>query len=440
MIIAEKPGIHRVSFYTLGCKLNQAETDGIATLFRQHKYQVVPFKEEADLTFINTCTVTAEADAKCRQIIRQAQQASPAGRIVVAGCFPQVQPDKIAALDGIDMILGTREKFNILDMIRLLEGERNGEPLVWIGDMGAVATYDDVPLISIPSRTRAFLKVQDGCDYKCSYCIVPLARGKGRSRALDDCLTEARWLAAEGYEELVLTGVNIGTWEDDQGRFHDLLEAVSDVEGLRRIRISSVEPNLITDELIKLVKQRDNIAPHFHIPMQHASDTVLGAMKRRYRIRDYEDTLSRIVTDIPDAAIGTDVIVGYPGETDGDFKSLVKAIERLPLTYHHIFRYSEREGTTACTMTDTVDPGERKRRSSILRDVSRNRRLQTAQQMLGQVRTVHIEQQNESKAWEGFTDNYLRVQVPLSKAPEDAFLPVELTDYDDPYFQGRLTT
>ncbi|MFC1620527.1 tRNA (N(6)-L-threonylcarbamoyladenosine(37)-C(2))-methylthiotransferase MtaB, partial [Candidatus Neomarinimicrobiota bacterium] len=173
--IAEKPEIQRVSFYTLGCKLNQAETDGIATLFRQRKYRVVPFKEEADLTFINTCTVTAEADAKCRQIIRQSQQASPAGRIVVAGCFSQVQSDKIAAMHGIDMILGTREKFNILDLIRLLEGERNEEPLVWVGDMGNAATYDDVPLIAMPSRTRAFLKVQDGCDYKCGYCIVPLA-------------------------------------------------------------------------------------------------------------------------------------------------------------------------------------------------------------------------------------------------------------------------
>jgi threonylcarbamoyladenosine tRNA methylthiotransferase MtaB len=440
MLIAEKPGIQRVSFYTLGCKLNQAETDGIATLFRQHKYQIVPFKEAADLTFINTCTVTAEADAKCRQIVRQAQQASPAGRIVVAGCFPQVQSEKVAALDGIDMILGTREKFKILDMIRLLEGERNGEPLVWIGDMGTVATYDDVPLISMPSRTRAFLKVQDGCDYKCSYCIVPLARGRGRSRMLDDCLTEARWLAAEGYEELVLTGVNIGTWEDDQDRFHDLLEAVSEVEGLRRIRISSVEPNLITDELIELIKQRDNIAPHFHIPMQHASDKVLGAMKRRYRMHDFEDTLNRIVADIPDAALGTDVIVGYPGETDGDFKLLVKAIERLPLTYHHIFRYSEREGTAASTLTSTVDPGERKRRSSALRDISSDRRRQTAKQMLGQVRIVHIEQQNERKVWEGFTDNYLRVEVPLQRAPDDPFLPVELTDYNDPYFQGKLTT
>jgi threonylcarbamoyladenosine tRNA methylthiotransferase MtaB len=255
---------------------------------------------------------------------------------------------------------------------------------------------------------------------------------------MDDCLTEARWLAAEGYQELVLTGVNIGTWEEDSLKFHDLIEAISNVDGLRRIRLSSVEPNLVTNELIDLVKRRENIAPHFHIPLQHASDSVLAAMRRRYQMSNFQDVLSRIIAELPDAALGTDVIVGFPGESDDDFKLLIKAVESLPLTYYHIFRYSERDGTAASLMTGSVPPGERKRRASKLGEVSRKRRQQVVEHMLGQVRTVHFEYPAADDVWEGFTDNYLRVQVPLAKPPDDPFQPIELTSYQEPYFQGRL--
>ncbi len=446
--------INRVSFRTLGCKLNQAETDAIAALFRQRGWQVVPFRQAADLTFINTCTVTSEADAKSRQAIRQAirqaVQASPRGLVAAVGCYAQVKPEEVAALEGVDLVLGTREKYRILDLLDLLEGGKLDRPLVRVGDIGEVETYDEAPFISstTPSgpdvlsgtgRARAFLKVQEGCDYNCSYCIIPTARGLGRSRPLDDCLKEARRLVAEGYREIVLTGVNIGTWEADDLRFHDLLAVVSRVEGLRRVRVSSIEPNLITDELIRLAAERENIAPHFHVPLQHASDRVLKAMRRRYSIADYRKVIERIAAAIPDAAIGADVMVGFPGETEDDFRQLVEALTELPLTYHHVFRYSEREGTVASRITAAVDPAVRKERSCVLREISRKRRLEVARRSIGQTRLVHFEHPNGDGHWEGLTDNYLRVRVPITAPLDDPFQPVRLTRYNDSTLFGRLS-
>ena len=448
--------IRRVSFRTLGCKLNRAETDAIAALFRQRGCQVVPFRQESDLTVINTCTVTGEADAKSRQAIRQAirqvVQASPRGLVAAVGCYAQVKPEEVAALEGVDLVLGTREKYRILDLLDLLERGKPGKPLVRVGDIGEVETYDESPFISATSRARAFLKVQEGCDYSCSYCIIPAARGLGRSRPLDGCLKEARRLVAEGYREIVLTGVNIGTWEADdlpgtprgsaQGQgllFHDLLAAVSRVEGLRRIRISSIEPNLITGDLIRLAAERENIAPHFHVPLQHASDQMLKAMRRRYRIADYRKVIERIAAAIPDAAIGADVMVGFPGETEDDFRQLVEALSALPLTYHHVFRYSEREGTVASRMTAAVDPAVRKERSCVLREISRKRRLEVARRSIGQTRLVHFEHPNGDGHWEGLTDNYLRVRVPITAPLDDPFQPVRLTRYNDSTLFGRLS-
>ncbi len=464
-IANDTPAIRRVSFHTLGCKLNQTETDTVAARFRQRGWRVVPFRSEAELTFINTCTVTAEADAKSRQAIRQAirraVRVSPRGKVVVAGCYAQVRPDEAAVLEGVDLVLGTREKWRVLELLDLLEGRKPGRPLVRVGDLGEVMTWDEAPFISATARTRAFLKVQEGCDYHCSYCIVPAARGRGRSRPLDYCLKEGRRLVAEGYREIVLTGVNIGTWEDGglpgtpresaqgQGlRFHDLLAAVSGVEGLRRVRVSSIEPNLITDDLIRLAAERENIAPHFHVPLQHASDRVLKAMRRRYRFTDYRTVVERIAAAIPDAAIGADVMVGFPGETEDDFKQLAGALGNLPLTYYHIFRYSEREGTVASRMTDAVDPALRKERSAVLREISRQRRLDVARQAIGQTRLVHFERPDGNGHWEGpsgpglltgLTDNYLRVRVPVSRPLDDPFQPVRLTEYNDSTLMGRLS-
>ncbi|UCH61839.1 MAG: tRNA (N(6)-L-threonylcarbamoyladenosine(37)-C(2))-methylthiotransferase MtaB [Fidelibacterota bacterium] len=449
-IAKDTPAIRQVSFNTLGCKLNQAETDAIATLFRRRGWQVVPFRQESDLTVINTCTVTGEADAKSRQAIRQAirraARTSPQGKVVVAGCYSQIRPEEAASFEGVDLVLGTREKWRILDLLEQIEGNGPDLPLIHVGNIGVAETYDEAPLVSAPipsgcrtGRTRAFLKVQEGCDYHCSYCIVPAARGLGRSRPLESCLEEVCRLVAEGYREVVLTGVNIGTWQEKGLRFNDLLAAMSRVDGLRRIRVSSIEPNLLTDEIIRLVAERENIAPHFHVPLQHASDRVLKAMRRRYCIADYRAVLERIVTAIPDAAIGADVMVGFPGETEKDFRQLAGTLTDLPLTYHHIFRYSERSSTAASHIIGAVDPVVRKERSAVLREISRQRRRQVARRSIGQTRQVHFERPDGNGSWEGLTDNYLRVKVPVPMALDDPFQPVQLTGYGNSALLGRLS-
>ncbi len=428
--------IQRVSFHTLGCKLNQAETASIAAGFRARGCQVVPFRQAADLTFINTCTVTHEADAKSRQAIRQARAASPGGRLVVAGCYAQLKPVEISALEGVDLILGSREKFQVLELLEQL-GRGGGErPLVYVAGNDDIEAYDESPFISATSRTRAFLKVQDGCDYTCSYCIIPAARGRARSRSLEDCLGEARRLMAAGYRELVLTGVNIGTWGEGELLFHDLLAGISETEGLRRLRISSIEPELITSRMLEIMAERENICPHLHLPLQHASDRILGAMRRRYSFGDYQATLERVVTMVPGIAVGADLIVGFPGETEDEFNQLAEAVNALPLTYHHIFRYSERQGTVAARLEGSVDPKERKRRSALLRAISRRKRKAYALGFLGQTREVYFEGQPRDGQWEGLTDNYLRVRMAGSGSGRDPFQLVRLKQLDGEVLQG----
>ncbi len=428
--------IRRVSFHTLGCKLNQAETASIAAGFRERGCQVVPFRQAADLTFINTCTVTGEADAKCRQAIRQARAASPMGRLVVAGCYAQIKPQEIAALEGVDLILGSREKYRVLELLEQLENGGGQRPLVYLDGRGEIEAYDESPFISATSRTRAFLKVQDGCDYTCSYCIIPAARGRARSRPLEDCLSEARRLMDSGYRELVLTGVNIGTWREGESVFHDLLARISETEGLRRLRISSIEPELITARMLEVMAQRENICPHLHLPLQHASDRILGAMRRRYSFGDYQATLERVVTAVPGIAVGTDLIVGFPGETEDEFNQLAEAVSALPLTYHHIFRYSEREGTVAARLEGSVDPKERKRRSGLLRAISHRKREAYALGFIGQTREVYFEGDPRDGQWEGLTDNYLRVRMASTGSGRDPFQEVRLQQLEGEVLQG----
>lgn len=430
--------IRKVSFHTLGCKLNQAETDAIAALFANRGYEIVPFRQPADLTYINTCTVTNEADAKSRQVIRQAIEASPGGRVVAAGCYAQISPDEVAALDGVDIVLGTHEKYGLFDLLDRLQAGKLEQPLIRVGDTGDLVTFDESPFISATSRTRAFLKVQEGCDYHCSYCIIPLARGRGRSRPLTDCLAEARRLVDTGYRELVLTGVNIGAWQDGKRLFHDLLAAVSDIPGLRRIRVSSIEPNLITTDMLALMGARDNLCPHLHIPLQHASDSVLKAMRRRYLFADYREVLARVVETLPEAALGADVMVGFPGETEEDFQTLAAALAELPTTYHHIFRYSERSGTVAARISGQVDPAVRKERSRILREISRRKTQAYARCFVGRVQEVCFEQRVPGGGWEGITANYLRVRVADGGMQQGAFRQVLLTGQQDLVLTGAI--
>ncbi|MFC1481961.1 tRNA (N(6)-L-threonylcarbamoyladenosine(37)-C(2))-methylthiotransferase MtaB [Candidatus Neomarinimicrobiota bacterium] len=415
----------RVSLHTLGCKLNQAETSALGVGFISRGYAIVPFHEPAEITYINTCTVTNEAAAKSRQTIRQAIQASPQGKIVVAGCYAQISPEEISRLEGVDLILGSAEKFKLFDYLDSLGEEENSEPLVYVNDHREIQEYADSPYTAIGSRTRAFLKVQDGCDYNCSYCVIPVARGRARSRPLDACLNEARDMVYQGYKELVLTGVNLGTWSAGQFVFHDLVDRLSRIEGIERIRISSIEVNLITDQLISLVRERENICPHFHVPLQHSSDNILSAMRRRYNFSFYSKKLEQIASAIQGVGIGADVIVGFPGETAEDFQHLAESLIELPTTYHHIFRYSERRGTVAAMLTDPIPVAERKARSQILHEISRKKSSKFVKQFIGQLRHVHLESVHDKRI-SGMTDNYLRVELAADECTPGDIVPVEL--------------
>ena len=404
-------GIRRVSFHTLGCKLNRSETDALAAQFAARGYQIVPFRQPADLAVINTCTVTGEADAKSRQAIRQAADRSRATRVAAIGCYTQMHPEEAAGLEGIDLLLGTRNKFELIDLLPELESRPVEGPLVRITPTGEDRVFDEAPSISATDRTRAALKVQDGCDYGCSYCIIPAARGTSRSRPLADCLSEARELVQRGYHELVITGVNLGAWTAGGLVFDDLLEAVSDVPGLRRIRISSIEPNLITGRTLQLIADRENICHHLHLPLQHASDRILGAMRRRYSFADYRRKVDRAVELLPDVAIGADVMVGFPGEKEQDFDILARALADLPNAYYHIFRYSERAGTLATALAGSVDPRVRRERAQVLREIALQKQQAFARRFVRQTRTVHFESRTNEGQWSGLTDNYLRVLV-----------------------------
>ncbi len=428
--------INTISFYTLGCKLNQAESDAIAENLRRRGYSIVPFKAPADLTVINTCTVTNEADSKSRQMIRSAIKTSPDGRVVAMGCYAQIKPKDLAAIDGVDMVLGTNEKYRLPELLEELVEDRTS-PLVYVNDSGEINDYRESEFISATGRTRAFLKIQEGCDYYCSYCIIPFARGKARSRRYDECLSEAVSLVSKGYRELVLTGINIGTWNDGDKQLVDLLEGLSQVAGLARIRISSIEPNTVTDRLLKLVNDRPNICPHLHIPIQSGSPAVLKRMRRKYQLDDYHNLARRINRIAPGIALGTDIIAGFPGETEEEFGETISAIEELPFTYLHIFRYSNRDGTVAAKLTDHVDYHTTKKRAAILRQMGMKKKEQYSQKYLESVRPVLFESADGNGQISGMTNNYIRVKVSGDENLSNTIWSVRLIEDCGSYFKGQ---
>ncbi len=430
--------IKNISFYTLGCKLNQAESAALANAFGVRGYNIVPFMSPADLTVINTCTVTNDADSKSRQAIRKAIKASPNGRTVVIGCYAQIKPHDLANIAGVDMILGTREKFNLPDYIRELEQDCPEKPLVYVNSFGEEEEYSEAPFISTTSRTRAYLKIQEGCDYYCSYCIIPFARGKPQSRRRIDCLKEAHHLVAKGYRELVLTGINIGTWQEGALDLADLLEQLSDIPGLERIRISSIEPNTISDRLLGLVVERPNICPHLHIPLQSGSPTVLERMRRKYSSADYQQLADRIAAITPGIAWGTDLITGFPGETEQEFEETTAIIEQLPLTYLHVFRYSDRTGTVASKLSDQVDFHVSKDRAAVLRELGRKKKHAFQQQFIGSVQPVLFESADSDGGSAGNTPHYVRVRVPAGAGLENTIRPVKLERVDKSVIHGSL--
>jgi threonylcarbamoyladenosine tRNA methylthiotransferase MtaB len=397
----------RVAFHTLGCKLNFSETATISRDFIRHGFEKVDYRDEADIYVLNTCSVTENADRKARKLIRQAKRRNPNSSIAVIGCYAQLKPETIAEIDGVDLVLGAEEKFNLLNHLDTLD--LNNGTRVIKSDIYHVHTF--ASSYSSGERTRSFLKVQDGCDYTCSFCTIPFARGKSRSDTIANTMRVAQEVAATDAREIVLTGVNIGDFgKGTTETFFDLIQELDQLEGISRIRISSIEPNLLTDEMIEFCAASQKFMPHFHVPLQSGSDKILGAMRRRYKRTLYENSVAKIKQCIPDACIGVDVIVGFPGETDDDFLDTYNFLNELDISYLHVFTYSERPNTDALEIGAVVSKGDRAHRSKMLHILSDKKRRFFHEQFIGQERPVLFESVKNGKIM-GHTDNYIQVQV-----------------------------
>ena len=404
------------AYHTLGCKLNFAETSTIARELTDAGYNRVEFDQSADVYVINTCSVTENADKECKYHVKRAMKANSEGLVVVVGCYAQLKPEEIANIDGVDLVLGAKEKFNVLSYLEDLQ--KSDEGIVHSCEIEEADSF--IGSYSIGDRTRAFLKVQDGCDYKCTYCTIPLARGISRSDTIENVLKNAKEISDRGIKEIVLTGVNIGDYgkgefgnKRHEHTFLDLIKELNQVEGIERIRISSIEPNLLKDEAIDLVSQSDSFVPHFHIPLQSGSDDLLKKMKRRYLTKLYSDRISKIREVMPNCAVGVDVIVGFPGETDEKFLETYNYLNSLPISYLHVFTYSERDNTEAVDMDGVVPVEVRKRRNKMLRILSEKKKREFYETQLGKTFPVLWEHENKDGYMFGFTENYVRVQKPF---------------------------
>jgi len=424
----------RVAFYTLGCKLNFSETSTIARNFQDEGFDKVDFSEEADIYVINTCSVTENADKRFKTIVKQAQKVNPDAFVAAVGCYAQLKPEELAAVDGVDLVLGATEKFKITDYINDLTKNDFGE--VHSCEIEEADFY--VGSYSIGDRTRAFLKVQDGCDYKCTYCTIPLARGISRSDTLENVLKNAKEISEQDIKEIVLTGVNIGDYgkgefgnKKHEHTFLELVQALDKVEGIERLRISSIEPNLLKNETIDFVSKSKTFVPHFHIPLQSGSNTLLRLMRRRYMRELYIDRVTQIKEVMPDACIGVDVIVGFPGETDELFLETYNFLAELNISYLHVFTYSERQNTVAAEMEGVVPQNARKKRSKMLRGLSVKKRRAFYESQIGKTKTVLFEGENKEGYIHGFTENYVKVKAPWNPELVNTLHKVSLTKIDD---------
>jgi len=424
----------KVAFYTLGCKLNFSETSTIARNFQDEGFDRVDFEEIADIYVINTCSVTENADKQFKQIVKKAMKLNDKAFVAAVGCYAQLKPEELAAVDGVDLVLGATEKFKITDYLNDLSKNDMGE--VHSCEIEEADFY--VGSYSIGDRTRAFLKVQDGCDYKCTYCTIPLARGISRSDALDNVLKNAYDISKQGIKEIVLTGVNIGDYgkgefgnKKHEHTFLDLVKALDEVEGIERLRISSIEPNLLKNETIEFVSQSRTFVPHFHIPLQSGSNEILKKMKRRYQREVYTDRVSKIREVMPHACIGVDVIVGFPGETEEHFLETYNFLNDLDISYLHVFTYSERDNTEAAAMTDVVPMNVRNKRSKMLRGLSVKKRRAFYESQIGTNRTVLLEGENKEGYIHGFTENYVKVKTPWNPELVNTLHDINLTRIDD---------
>ncbi len=424
----------KVAFYTLGCKLNFSETSTIARNFSSEGFERVDFKDKADIYVINTCSVTENADKRFKSIVKQAQNVNPDAFVAAIGCYAQLKPQELADVEGVDLVLGATEKFKITDYLNDLSKNDMGE--VHSCEIQEADFY--VGSYSFGDRTRAFLKVQDGCDYKCTYCTIPLARGISRSDTLENVLNNAKEISAKNIKEIVLTGVNIGDYgkgefgnKKHEHTFYELVEALDKVEGIERLRISSIEPNLLKNETIEFVSKSRTFVPHFHIPLQSGSNHILKLMRRRYMKELYVDRVSKIKATMPHACIGVDVIVGFPGETDELFLETYNFLNELDISYLHVFTYSERDNTLAATMDNVVPKNVRAKRSKMLRGLSVKKRRAFYESQLGTTRKVLFEAENKEGYIHGFTENYVKVKAPWNPELVNTLHVIELTEIDE---------
>ena len=432
-----------VAFHTLGCKLNFAETSTIARLFKEKGFIKKSFLEPADVYVINTCSVTENADNECKSIVKSALLKNPEAFVAVVGCYAQLKPEEISKIEGVDVVLGATEKFKLLNYIHLSGKHLHAQ----IHNCEISDANFFVDAYSVGDRTRSFLKVQDGCDYSCTFCTIPLARGKSRSDLIENVIRNANKIASEGVKEIVLTGVNIGDFgkgqlitEDFKKKkevtFLDLIMALDEVKGIERFRISSIEPNLLKDQIIDFVAKSKKFVPHFHIPLQSGSNVLLKLMKRRYHKELYADRINKIKTLMPDCCIGVDVIVGFPGETDELFLETYNYLNNLDLSYLHVFTYSERDNTLAIDLPNQVSIVERKRRNKMLRILSAKKLRLFYEQQKGKILSVIFENENKKGFMYGFTQNYVKVKYPFDETLCNSILNVTILDFDE---EGNMT-
>lgn len=434
----------KIALHTLGCKLNFSETSAIGRSLIENGYEKVDFSEPADYYIINTCSVTENADKETKQIVKSALKINPLAKIVVIGCYAQLKPEEIAGIRGVSLVLGANEKFKIHEYLERLEEQEI--PLVISGDINEVDFYTDA--YSHGERTRSFLKVQDGCDYFCSFCTIPMARGKSRSTSVEQTMQAAKKVAAHGVKEIVLTGVNIGDFgktangnERTDESFLQLIQRLDDLEGVDRFRISSIEPNLLTNEIIDFVAGSKRFMPHFHVPLQSGSDKILKLMRRKYVTKLYRSRIEKIKSVMPHACIGVDVIVGFPGESEEQFLETYNFIHSLDVSYLHVFTYSERANTRALSITPVVPIPERKERNKKLRILSEKKKRAFYAQHVGTDRPVLFEAENDNGIRYGFTDNYIKIGIPYQEEEWNTIQTVSLNELSSlGYIKGNITS
>lgn len=420
----------KVALHTLGCKLNFSETSTIGNEFLNKGFDIVDFKENADVYVFNTCTVTENAEKECRQLVRRALRQNPDAFVIVTGCYAQLRPEEISQIEGVDVILGSKEKFNLFSTIKNFE--KRELSCIYVSPTEELNHFGYAHSTEADNRTRAYFKIQDGCDYKCSFCTIPLARGKSRSLNPELVLSEFKELINSGYKEIILTGVNVGDYGEsyDTDLFRLLLKLV-DVPGKFRVRISSIEPNLLSDDIIDLVAENEKMCNHFHIPLQSGSPKILKAMQRRYKVEYYAELIHKAKSKIRDLGIGVDVIVGFPGETEGDFLQTYNFLKELPVSYLHVFTYSERPDTKAIALDGAVDVFERRKRNNMLRILSEKKKNQFYKSMTGKNLEVLFESENMAGFIKGFSSNYVRVSNKFDESLSNTFANVKITNVID---------